>query len=70
MKRKTFSIEFRLALGSRGIRTADAAAHLGVTIATIHNWKVGLTLPRVERIPQIAELLGVEPRTVAQWLES
>lgn len=51
-----------------GIRQADVAAAVGVTVATIQAWENGHTDPDLRRIPAIIRFLGRNPRPLPATL--
>ena len=57
---KVFNRNLEAYLKLNDKKYSDLAEHLGVGKSTVSNWKNGLSLPRMEQLPKIAEFLNIE----------
>lgn len=53
---------------SPDLNQARLAEALGVYASTVHFWVKGRSLPDLDKVPRLAELLGVEPFTIYRML--
>ncbi len=47
-----------------GLSAEQVAEVLGIPSATYYNWEASRNLPSIDKLPELAEILGVEIRTV------
>ncbi|NLK71697.1 MAG: helix-turn-helix transcriptional regulator [Clostridiales bacterium] len=51
-------MKFKEARISKGLTQEELASALGISRTTVSMWEVGSALPRADRLPDIANLLG------------
>ena len=54
---------------AKGWTQADLATRIAATVTTVQSWERGLG-PRARTIPQLAELLGVDPHSFLREIEA
>jgi len=47
-----------------GLTAKELAEKSGIPLTTIRSWEAGIASPISEYLPQLAEALGVKPRTI------
>ena len=62
--RKIFIKNLKYIMEKKGITQADICRELNIPSATISNWCTGQRYPRVDKMQQLAELLGVRFSTL------
>jgi len=60
--RKIFVKNLDRLMRIRHVNQADIARHLGLTASTVSDWCLGKNYPRVDRMQQLADFLGVPMR--------
>lgn len=60
----TFQKRFFQAVDESGMNYSQVARALGVTRAAVSRWKLGLSVPHVERLAHVAQILNVS----TDWL--
>jgi transcriptional regulator with XRE-family HTH domain len=69
---RTWGDHLRRKRVSLGLRQRDAAADLGISVATLQRWETNQTVPLVRLLPLIAQFLGyvpyVAPKSFGEWL--
>ena len=53
-----FSLELKKQRESRGLSQYKLAQQLGVSQATVGMWETGARMPRADKLPKLAEVLG------------
>lgn len=48
----------------KGLTQTELAKKLGTTTGSVGSWERGEFAPRPKRVPQLAEILGVEPKEI------
>lgn len=61
LSREEFGRRFRAARERAHLTQEGVADQLGVKWRQVQRWDTGQVLPRAERIPELAKILGVEP---------
>lgn len=59
--KESFDRRFKTALSIRGIKPVDLAKQMGISEATISQYRSGYAKPKEPRLVAIANILGVDP---------
>lgn len=52
------SMNIRALRNARGLTLTELARRCDVSIASVHQWEVGITFPSADKLPIIAAILG------------
>lgn len=53
-------ITLKAARVNKGLNQSDVALHLAVNVRTVGNWESGKTMPKLDKIEPLCEMLGVK----------
>lgn len=57
-----FAERLRMLREKAGLSVEEFSQKSGIPVRSIYNWESGLNNPLIEKFPEIAKTLGVEPR--------
>ena len=59
-----FAVRLKTLREKAGLSVEELAEKSGIPKRTLFNWESGRCCPLIEKFPTIAEILGVEPRSL------
>ena len=59
-----FAVRLRALREKAGMTVEEVADATGIPFKTYYNWEASRSLPSIDKLPDIAEVFGVEIRTI------